>query len=40
MARMGKEEDLFGAIVFLSSEEASGYITGGNLVVDGGFTVW
>jgi len=40
MGRMGKEEDLFGAIAFLSSDKASGYITGENLVIDGGFTVW
>ena len=38
--RMGKEEDLFGAVVLLSSEKSSGYITGENIVVDGGFTVW
>jgi NAD(P)-dependent dehydrogenase (short-subunit alcohol dehydrogenase family) len=37
---MGREEDLFGAITFLSSNKASSYITGENIVVDGGFTVW
>lgn len=40
LRRMGKEEDIFGAITLLSSESASGYITGENIVIDGGFTVW
>lgn len=40
MARMGREEDLFGAITFLSSNKASSYVTGENIIIDGGFTVW
>jgi len=37
--RFGEEEDLKGAVVFLSSK-ASDYITGHVLSVDGGLTVW
>jgi NAD(P)-dependent dehydrogenase (short-subunit alcohol dehydrogenase family) len=35
--RIGKPEDLAGAFVFLSSN-ASDFITGQNIVVDGGWT--
>lgn len=37
MARFGKEEELVGAIVFLASTKASGFVTGTDIRVDGGF---
>lgn len=37
MARFGKPEELAGAVVWLAAHKASSFVTGQNIVVDGGF---
>jgi NAD(P)-dependent dehydrogenase (short-subunit alcohol dehydrogenase family) len=38
MGRFGTAEELAGAVVWLASARASGFVTGQNIVVDGGFS--
>jgi NAD(P)-dependent dehydrogenase (short-subunit alcohol dehydrogenase family) len=37
MARFGEPNELVGAAIFLASAKASGFVTGTDLVVDGGY---
>jgi NAD(P)-dependent dehydrogenase (short-subunit alcohol dehydrogenase family) len=39
MGRLGQPADLQGAVVYLASD-ASSYVTGHDLVIDGGYTIW
>jgi NAD(P)-dependent dehydrogenase (short-subunit alcohol dehydrogenase family) len=38
MGRFGNPEELAGAVIWLASPKASGFVTGQNIIVDGGFS--
>ena len=39
VGRMGKVEDLYSGVLFLSSQ-TSKYVIGQNIVIDGGLSIW
>ena len=40
MGRFGRPEELLGAVGFLLDEQASGFVTGVTLPIDGGFSAY
>ena len=40
MKRLGRPEELLGAVLFLLDEKAAGFITGAVLPIDGGYTAY
>jgi NAD(P)-dependent dehydrogenase (short-subunit alcohol dehydrogenase family) len=38
MARFGEASELAGAVIWLAAPRASSFVTGQNIVVDGGFS--
>ena len=39
LKRIGKVDEVSGAIILLSSDKSS-YITGQNIIIDGGYSIW
>jgi len=39
MARMGKPEEMIASVIYLASD-ASSYVTGQNILLDGGLSAW
>jgi enoyl-[acyl-carrier-protein] reductase (NADH) len=39
LQRMAAEEDIKGSVAYLASDLSS-YVTGQNLVIDGGYSIW
>lgn len=39
LGRLGLPKDIRGAVLFLATEQSS-FMTGANLIIDGGYTVW